>query len=133
VKQVPEQPIAIVRGSATMTTLPASIRALFNQFYEGFQGKGGLNIVLYPANTTGEFEIACGVQLEQGGNASTPGGTVATTVYIGPYDQMKPAHLAIHQWVRENGRHLAGPSWEVYGHWSDDPAKLQTDIFYLLS
>jgi effector-binding domain-containing protein len=46
---------------------------------------------------------------------------------------MKPAHAAIHQWVRENGRKLAGPSWEVYGDWSDDPAKLRTDIFCLLS
>ncbi len=134
VKQVPEQPIAIVRGRATMANLPARIRELFDQFYAGFKSKGGLNVVLYhDAGVAGEFEIACGVQLEQGGNAVTPGGTVATTVYMGPYDQMKPAHAAIHAWARENGRRLAGQSWEVYGHWSDDPAKLRTDIFYLLS
>ncbi len=24
-------------------------------------------------------------------------------------------------------------SWEVYGHWSEDPAQLRTDVFYLLS
>jgi hypothetical protein len=23
-------------------------------------------------------------------------------------------------------------SWELYGHWEDDPAKLRTDVFYLL-
>ena len=28
-------------------------------------------------------------------------------------------------WVRENGRRLAGPSWEVYGHWSDDPTSFE--------
>ncbi len=134
VKQVPERPIAIVRGRATMANLPVRIRELFDQFYAGFKSKGGLNVVLYhDSGVAGEFEIACGVQLEQGGNAVTPGGTVATTVYMGPYDQMKPAHAAIHAWARENGRRLAGPSWEVYGHWSDDPAKLRTDIFYLLS
>jgi effector-binding domain-containing protein len=131
-KQVSEQPIAVVRGRATMANLPVKIRELFDQFYAGFKGKGGLNIVFYPGDVAGEFEIACGVQLEQGGNASTPAGAVATTVYMGPYDQMKPAHHAIHQWVRENGRQIAGPSWEVYGHWSDDPAKLRTDIYYLL-
>jgi effector-binding domain-containing protein len=86
-----------------------------------------------PVTSPASFEIACGVQLEQGGNTSTPRGTVATTVYLGPYDQMKPAHTAIHQWARENRRQLAGPSWKVYGHGSDDPAKLRTDIFYLLS
>jgi len=133
-KQVPAQPIAVERGRATMANLPVRIRELFDRFYAGFKGKGGLNIVLYPGPYVGgEFEIACGVQLEQGGNASTPAGTVATTVYMGPYDRMKPAHEAVHKWARENGRPLAGPSWEVYGHWSDDPAKLRTDIFYLLS
>src|SRR5580658_801770 len=117
-----------------MANLPATIRKLFDQFYAGFKGKGGLNIVFYTdPGIAGEFDIACGVQLQHGGNASTPGGTVATTVYMGPYDQMKSAHEAIHEWARENSRGLAGPSWEVYGHWSDDPAKLRTDIFYLLS
>ena len=132
--QVPERPIAIVRGRANSANLPAKIRESFDQFYAGFKGKGGLNIVYYPGTgVAGEFDIACGVQLEQGGNASTPAGTVATTIYMGPYNQMKPAHQAIHQWARENCRQLAGPSWEVYGHWNDDPSQLRTDIFYLLS
>jgi len=95
---------------------------------------GGLNIVFYPGSgVAGEFEIGCGVQLESGGNAATPAGLVATTVYFGPYDRMGPAHEAIHRWARESGHRLAGPSWEVYGHWSDDPAKLRTDIFYLVA
>jgi hypothetical protein len=133
VKHIPEQPIAVVHGRATAANLSARIRELFDQFYAGFKGGRGLNVVLYnPSTVAGEFAIACGVQLEQGGNAVTPQGTVATTVYMGPYDQMKPAHAAIHAWARENGRQFAGTSWEVYGHWSDDPAKLRTDIFYLL-
>jgi hypothetical protein len=28
---------------------------------------------------------------------------------------------------------LPGASWEVSGHWNDDPAKRLMDIFYLLS
>jgi hypothetical protein len=117
-----------------MATLPARIRELFDQFYAGFKEKGGLNIVFYPGSgAAGEFEIACGVQVESGGNASTPAGLVATTVYFGPYNRMSPAHEAIQQWARETGNKLAGPSWEVYGHWNDDPAKLRTDIFYLVA
>jgi effector-binding domain-containing protein len=132
-KQVSEQPIAAVRGRANHTNLPARIRQLFDEFYAGFKSKGELNVVLYTdPGVPGEFDIACGVQVAQGGNASTPAGAVATTVYMGPYNQMKAAHEAIHQWVRENGREYAGPSWEVYGHWNEDPAKLRTDIFYLL-
>ena len=122
----------MVRGKTTMATLPGRIRALFDEFHGGFKGKGGLNVVLYPDSCAGEFEIACGVQVKEGGNASTPGGTAATTVYWGAYDLMKPAHEAIHEWARANGRQL-GPSWEVYGHWSDDPAKVRTDVYYLVT
>jgi hypothetical protein len=128
------RPIQIVRGQATMATLPANIRKLFDEFYAGFKGKGGLNIVFYPGSgVCGEFEIACGVQLESGGNAVTPAGLVATTTYFGPYDRMGPAHEAIHHWARDSGYKLAGPSWEVYGHWSDNPAELRTDIYYLVA
>jgi hypothetical protein len=85
-----------------MANLPRRIRALFDEFYAGFQGKGGLNIVLYPGGGAGEFEIACGVEVASGGNSSTPAGTAATTVYMGPYHRMAPAHQAIHQWARES-------------------------------
>ena len=132
--QAAAQPIQIVRGRTTKATLPRDIRKLFDEFYAGFKGKAGLNIVFYPGSgVAGEFEIGCGVQLESGGNAVTPAGLVATTVYFGPYNQMAPAHEAIHCWARESGHTLAGPSWEVYGHWSDDPAKLRTDICYLVA
>jgi effector-binding domain-containing protein len=133
VRQVPARSIAVVRGQATKVNLPARIRALFDEFYAGFQGQGGLNIVLYPGDVAGEFEIECGVEIENGGNSSTPAGMVATTTYMGPYAQMGGAHKAIHQSVGDSGRKLAGPSWELYGHWNDDPAKLRTDIFYLLA
>jgi effector-binding domain-containing protein len=124
--------MAVVHGHTTMASLPASIRELFDQFYAGFKSKGEPNIVFYPGDVAGEFEIACGVQVEKGGNAFAPAGAAATTAYFGPYHQMKPAHEAIHKWVHENGRQFAGPSWEVYGDWSDAPAKLRTDIYYLL-
>jgi hypothetical protein len=134
VRQTDAQPIQIVRGLTTRATLPRNIRKLFDEFYAGFKEKGGLNVVLYPGSgTAGEFEIGCGVQVESGGNAVTPAGLVATTVYFGPYDLMGPAHEAIHRWARESGHKLAGPSWEVYGHWSDDSAKLRTDIYYLVA
>jgi len=124
----------VVRGNTARPDLPRRIRELFDQFYAGFKSKGELNVIFYPGPCVeGEFEIRCGVQVPSGGNDATPSGTVATTVYMGPYDRMGPAHEAIHNWARENGRKFAGPSWEVYGHWNEDPAKLRTDIFYLLS
>ncbi|MBV8208045.1 MAG: hypothetical protein JO041_14765 [Acidobacteria bacterium] len=122
----------IVRGQTTKATLPRDIRRLFDRFYAGFKGKGGLNVVFYPGwSENGEFEIGCGVLVESGGNAATPAGLVATTSYFGPYEKMHSAHQTIHEWARQNGRKL-GASWEVYGHWNDDPAKRRTDIYYLV-
>ena len=45
--QVASQPAAVVRGPATPTNLPRRICALFDEFYKGFKGKAGLNIVYY--------------------------------------------------------------------------------------
>jgi effector-binding domain-containing protein len=68
--------------------------------------------------------------------SSTPAGTVVTTTHYGPYGLLHKAHEAIHQWCAANGHTLAGPSWEVYGHWQEewnnDPSKITTDVFYLI-
>jgi hypothetical protein len=42
------------------------------------------------------------------------------------------ANEAILAWCRAHDRRRAGPSWEVYGHWHEDPAKLRTEVYYLL-
>src|SRR5262249_13096672 len=68
--------------------------------------------------------------------STLPTGPVATAVHFGPYGQLGAAHQAIHQWCAQQGHSLAGPSWEIYGHWlpewDDDPAKIRTDVYYLL-
>ena len=64
----------------------------------------------------------------------TPAGQVAMTTHVGDYARLGEAHTAILDWCRRGqGRTLAGPSWEVYGHWDPDPAKLRTEVFYLLA
>jgi hypothetical protein len=46
---------------------------------------------------------------------------------------MGETHEAIQSWVCANHKTLAGKSWEIYGDWTDDPAKLETQIEYLLA
>lgn len=55
----------------------------------------------------------------------------AATTHWGDY-RLGEAHDAVVTWCRTTGHTLAGISWEVYGHWHDDPTKIRTDIFYLL-
>ena len=69
--------------------------------------------------------------------SATPSGRVATTTHYGPYSRLHEAHEAIRRWCASSGYNLAGPNWEVYGHWEDewnsDPTKIRTDVFYLLA
>ena len=62
----------------------------------------------------------------------TPGGLAAMTTHQGDYGGLGAANAAISAWCRAHERTLAGPSWEVYGHWHEDPAQLRTDVYYLL-
>src|SRR5262245_32314777 len=68
--------------------------------------------------------------------STTPAGLVAATTHYGPYGLLHEAHEAIRRWCGNNGHTLAGPNWEIYGHWKDewnsDPTKIVTDVFYLL-
>jgi effector-binding domain-containing protein len=96
----------------------------------------GRNLALY---LDGEINLECGVEVSQSfpGNgrvfcSCTPAGVVATAAHLGPYDRLHEAHEAICRWCADHGHALAGPNWEVYGHWNDDPAQLRTDVFYLL-
>jgi hypothetical protein len=62
----------------------------------------------------------------------TPSGMAAMTTHVGDYGGLGSAHAAVVEWCRAHQRALAGPSWEVYGHWCDDPAQVRTDVYYLL-
>lgn len=68
---------------------------------------------------------------------ATPGGLVATTTHFGPYNRLGDSHRAIVDECSARGLRLAGPNWEIYGHWeddwNDDPSKIRTDVFYLLA
>jgi hypothetical protein len=64
---------------------------------------------------------------------STPTGPVASTVHWGDYAHLGGANAALDRWCREHGRPATGTSWEVYGDWFDDWAKVRTDVFYLLA
>jgi len=65
--------------------------------------------------------------------SATPAGVVATTTHLGPYDRLRQAHPVVRPWCDAHELRLAGPNWEVYGHWTDDPEQLRTDVFYLLA
>jgi hypothetical protein len=105
------------------------------------QRTDGHNVFLYhhPARRDMPMDVDFGVEVvrtfEPEGEVravETPAGEAAVAVHVGSYDRMKETHDAIHAWSAANKRAFAGKSWEIYGDWSDDPAKLETTIVYLL-
>ena len=101
--------------------------------------QGGRNVAVYRGTGTSELDVEIGVEVGLGTSgggevvlSATPSGEAATVAHIGPYSLLMNANDAIKSWCAVNNREIAGPSWEVYGHWTDDAEKLRTDVFYLL-
>ena len=44
--------------------------------------------------------------------AALPGGPIATTTHIGPYESLPDAYASIQQWMESHGLAAAGAPWE---------------------
>jgi effector-binding domain-containing protein len=143
IAEVASTPLAAVRAARVdFPQLGQTITASLDKVYALLRGRGvqglGHNVVVYRMGPP-PFEVVIGVQtpepIEPEGDviaAATPAGRVATAVHWGAYDQLGQAHEAIHTWCRANGLRLGAYNWELYGDWFDDPAKVRTDVFYLV-
>jgi effector-binding domain-containing protein len=70
------------------------------------------------------FPVSAPVPAGEGINAGElPGGTVAFTVHVGPYQDLPKAHDAMDAWLREKGKVSRGDQWEYYwtvpDEWTD--------------
>jgi effector-binding domain-containing protein len=145
VEQVGSRPLAVVRrrakGHELAKVVPEACGTVWSAL-RAQQVKGaGRHVALYWDD---QINMEVGVEMDEpfAGHgevigSSTPSGTVATTVHMGPYGRLHEAHEAILQYCANHGYALAGPSWEVYGHWTADcdrdPNQIRTDISYLLT
>ena len=102
---------------------------------------GGHNCFLYhhTAYPDATMDIDFGVQVIRSFSdedevvcTQTPAGEVAMTTHVGGYDKLAAAHNAINSWRAATGRTFGTCSWEIYGDWTDDTAKLETQVVYLL-
>jgi effector-binding domain-containing protein len=147
-------PLAVVRRRAKKTELskvvPEACGIVWNALRANQVNGAGRHVAVY---LDGVINLEVGVELDaplpgpirtegvadDGAvvPSTTPAGRVAATTHHGPYQNLNQAHDAIHQWCKQNGHALAGPFWEIYGHWTDecnrDPSKITTDVCYLLS
>jgi effector-binding domain-containing protein len=131
--------LAVVRRASSRQGLPRDIIAGFDVVWPVLRSQGvatGRNVVIYHGGLA-DLEIGVEVtgRLEETPEvrrSATPTGPVASATHWGDYSAMKPAYDALERWCTEHGRRKTGVSWEVYGHWADDPAERRTDIYFQL-
>lgn len=137
-------PLAVIRRQARSSELarvvPECCGVVWNAV-RAQQTHAGRHVAIY---LDGSIRLEVGVELhgsfaEQGEivRSATPSGAVASATHFGPYAGLGAAHEAIRQWCVANNHRLAGPNWEIYGHWQrqwdTDPSRIRTDVYYLLS
>ena len=137
------QPTAVVRCCVRQSELARVVPETCGLVWNALRSaglRGGRHIALY---LDAAMNVEIGVELDAAfagaGEviaSSTPTGDVAVTIHRGPYQTLNQANAAIRQWCAANGRTLAGPSWELYGHWQEswnsDPSQITTEVCYLL-
>ena len=143
-EQLGGRPLAVVRRRASLRersrVVPEACGLVWNVIRSEKIMGAGRHVALY---WDGEINLEVGVELEtpfaghgEVVGSATPAGAIVTTAHFGPYGRLHEAHQAVRDWSANHGYRLAGPNWEIYGHWTDeynsDPNKIRTDVFYLL-
>lgn len=140
---VTPRPVAGVRAQVPRGRVGQEFGRHLDQVYaagrSGAVQLDGQNVFIYRAATAGllTVDFCVGVRAPFAAVGAvvpleTPHGVAAMTTHQGDYSRLGEANAAILAWCRANGRLRAGPSWEVYGHWHEDPAQLRTEVYYLL-
>jgi len=142
--QLDSIPVAVIRRQVSQSQLSRVVPeccGLVWKTVRAQQAQAGRNVAIY---WDGAIRLEVGVELhgpftEQDNVvlSATPSGEVASATHFGPYGGLGTAHNAVRQWCTANHRNLAGPSWEIYGHWqpewNDNPSQIRTDVYYLLT
>lgn len=137
-------PLAVIRrqasGSQLARVVPECCGLVWN-VVRAQQAQAGRHVAIY---WDGSSRLEVGVELHEPFTdhgevvrSATPAGAVAAATHFGPYGGLGAAHGAIRGWCKAHNHRLAGPNWEIYGHWlpewNADPSRIRTDVYYLLS
>lgn len=134
VKDVPPRTVATARETVgDISEIGNRLRFLFEHVAHAVHTHGwrvtGPPIALYhnPEYTERDLDTEAGLLVDAPTTGNTPpppntpvavrtlpGGTVASLVFRGPYDQVSVAYAALGAWIGANGYRITGPVCEMY-------------------
>ena len=140
------RPTAVIGQATTWTEFPGLWGQLLAEVYRFVRGRSDLatgdgtelwqNVMLYKDDRPDvEVGVLASSRFEPEGrviSSALPGGEAATATHRGDYARLGVTHDAVREYAASRRRELAGPRWEIYGHWREDPSELETEIFWLL-
>jgi effector-binding domain-containing protein len=145
VKNLAAQPVVSIRTRTAVQDLPALLAQTYLTILQclgqaGGEPAGPPFVVYYNLDMQDlDMEIGFPVQqpfssLETVQNSEIPAGRYATTLHIGPYNQMDAAYGALNSWIQQNSFQATGAAYEFYLNdpREVDPKDLQTRILFPL-
>jgi effector-binding domain-containing protein len=140
-QQLESIPLAVVRRQANASELSRLVPECCGLVWDAVraqQTKAGRHVAIY---WDSRIRLEVGVELlgpfaDRGDvvRSGTPAGPVAWATHFGPYQGLGATHDAVRRWCKTNNYNLAGPNWEIYGHWlpewNSDPSRIRTDVYY---
>jgi len=149
-KTLAPQPVLIVRRRIPRSSIAATIGEVLPHVFLYAQRNGialaGLPFTRYAEMGHGLITIEPGMRVagqtssQSAGEGEViadvlPGGPAATTMHVGPYEQLSDAYAAIEQWIEAEGLAKSGAPWESYindpGEFPD-PKDWKTEVFWPL-
>lgn len=144
--EIEPRPTAVVAQTTTWAEFPKLWGQMLDEVYRfvrprpelgtGPAGEMWQNVMLYKDDRP-DVEVGVLAARAFSGEgrviaSELPGGEVAATVHRGDYARLGEAHDAVRDHIATHGCQAAGPKWEIYGHWREDPGELETEVYWLL-
>ena len=132
--------LALTQEELPRSQVPVRIRGMFDVVYVWLRDtlvrQAGHNHALYDQCTPQSLRVQVGFPVS-GRFADTDlvkciqlaPGRAAHAVHVGPYADLHRTYAALHAWCSQRALALTGESWEVYGDWTEDSSKLETQLF----
>ncbi len=145
-RETKAQPIVSVRGHTSTAAMPEFFQRAYAEEF-GLLGRQGIrpagmpfSIYHDPEFTVEDVDVEVAVPVAEPAQAERrvaagvlPGGLVAYTLHVGPYEEIGGAYRALAEWTQSHGHEMAGPPRECYltdPASTPNPAEYRTEVIW---